>query len=137
MITRMELLYRSVLPTSVTPAIFSSGSYTAIKDGLVFSFDFVYSKWTYSHKDGFLYVNCLLKEFDDDAYLPQHEVDSRMRRLTKSDFKEIFYECFANENETGEIKLTPLEMTFYDYSFCGDGKPMEVLGDAFDNLMAA
>jgi len=134
MITRMEISYKSKKPTDITPAIFSTGSYTVSKEGKAFSFDFMDSEFSFRHEGGFLFVDCLCKNYEEDTFQPQEEVDHLMRRLTKSDFTKIFYECFVDETETSSIELVPERITFYDYSTNGDGKPIEMIGDAFDNL---
>jgi len=135
MITRMAITYKSKKPTDIAPAIFTSGGYTVIKDGKEFSFDFMDSEYSVRHENGYLHMDCLCKNYDEDAYLPQEDVDHLMRSLTKSDFIDIFYECFADEDMQLSIDLMPEEIIFYDYSITGDGKPIEVSGKAFDNLI--
>ena len=135
MITRMAITYKSKKPTDIAPAIFTSGGYTVIKDGKEFSFDFMDSEYSVRHENGYLHMDCLCKNYDEDAYLPQEDVDHLMRSLTKSDFIDIFYECFADEDMQLSIDLMPEEIIFFDYSTTGDGKPIEVLGKAFDNLI--
>lgn len=134
MITRMAITYKSKKPTDIAPAIFTSGGYTVIKNGKEFSFDFMDSEYSIRHENGYLYMDCLCKNYDEDAYLPQEEIDLLMRSLAKSDFTDIFYECFADEEMQVSIDLMPEEIIFYDYSITGDGKPFEVSGKAFDNL---
>ena len=143
MITRMEITYKSVLPRTVEPGIFSTGNYIVSKDGESISFDFTEMESSFRFEGGYMYIDVLQKHWDDDYCPEQSLVDQFMRRLTKNDFIDMFYECFdtkdANGNELAEedylsVELVPIDITFYDCSESGDGKPIIVTGEAFDNL---
>ena len=135
MITRMHVTMRSVKPTGITPKIFSLGSFTAVKEGRKFTFDFTDSEYEFSHDDeGHLNIDILLRNFDEDSFGPQKEIDRLMRRLEKEDFTEIFYECYEDEEEEGEIQMKVLTATFFDFSTNGDGLPIPVMGDEFPTL---
>ena len=74
----------------------------------------------HDNENGFLRMDCLCKHYDD-SFQPQEEVDHLMRQLTKSDFTEVFYECFADKDMEISIELMPVEIMFYDYSATSDG----------------
>jgi hypothetical protein len=135
MITRIEITYRSKEPTDKGFKVFSPHGYRVIKNGVDFTFDFENSEWSSRHEDGYLYIDVLQKYYDNDAGLPQEQVDSLMRELAKEDFVEIHAECYEDDGETLSIELIPTDIVFYDCSESGDGKPIEVKGNEFMNLL--
>jgi len=142
MITRMEITFKSKKKMTFNseelkktiPSILSPGSCRVKKDGMEFVFDFEETESGHRYEGDYLYVDCMYKNYDEDLDLPLKTTDPILRRVTKKDFLEVNYECYADVDENIPIELTPVDITFYDFSTSGDGKPITVQGDDFSNL---
>jgi len=142
MITRMEITFKSKKKITcdskelekTIPSILSPGSCRVKKDGMEFVFDFEETESGHRYEGDHLYVDCMYKNYDEDLDLPLKTTDPILRKVTKEDFLEVNYECYADEDENIFIDLEPVDITFYDFSKYGDGKPIEVKGDGFTNL---
>lgn len=137
MLTRMELVYRSKYRCSRTPAIFTTGGYYFTVDNRQYHFDFEDMEAGTRLEDGFLYINVLQKNLDESLLngWTMSELSDALCKAKKEDFNDIFYECFADADEKQLITLEPVSITFYDFSAEGTGKPIEVGGEGFTNLV--
>lgn len=137
MISRMEIHYRSKAPCSQKPAIFTTGGYRICVKGKEYHFDFEDMQATIAFDGELLHIYSEQRNFERSLFdgYTYEQLDSALKQVGKEDFTEIFYECFADENESEHIDLEPVSITFYDYALHYDYNAIEVDGNRFTNLI--
>ena len=133
MITRMYIGMESKNPCAKKPAIFSVGSFEIKANDKLLRFDFQDSETSTEIKDGYLYTETTLRNFDYEVYpeTNKYELDSVLRRVRKEGFTEIFYECYEEPDEKGHIEMIPVRIVFEDNAL---GHIIEVEGKEFSSL---
>jgi len=132
----MEITYRSENPCNIKPEIFTTGGYTVKKGDKEITFDFEDMTANIRFENGYLYIDSMQKHLDEttsDGINPE-ELDKILRSVKKEDFTEVFYECYADQEEKNFIKLLPESIVFYDYSEGSETEPIEVSGKDFINI---
>ena len=132
MITKMEITYRSESPCDIEPGIFTTGGYTVSQNGKDIHFDFEDMRGNCRFESGFLYVDAVQSGLDytvSEGIEPE-ALDNILRSAKKEDFTEIYYECYADEDERNHVKLIPESIIFHDFD---KAESIEVKGSNFIN----
>lgn len=114
MITHMYITYKSDEPCKTKPEIFSTGGYTACKNNITLSFDFLDMKANCRFENGYLYIDCVQKYLDKELItnMTLDEAYQMLETVTKDDFTEISYEAFIDSDCKFRIELIPQEISF-------------------------
>ena len=134
----MEITYKSENPCNAKPEIFTTGRYTITNNGNDVHFDFEDSFAEFRFENGYMYIYSLQKNLDKivSEGISSEELDNILRSAKKEDFTEIYYECYADQEEQNFIKLIPESIAFYDFSKDSiSNEPIEVKGTAFINAI--
>lgn len=107
---RGVVVLRSLEPVKEKPAIYSIGGFTAIsEDGREYHFDWCESYTSCEHDEGGrLIFESDLRNFDDEYFKDSSEVnidELTPEFITSSKLKEVYYECFEDENEENFVHL--------------------------------
>jgi hypothetical protein len=111
---KMNIHYRSKEPCDKKPQIFSTGGYRVNTGGREYHFDFEDMEATIEFADGYLNIHSsqwsLEKSLFDDY--THEELIAVLMHAKKEDFTEIFNECYGNLDETEDIPLDVVDISF-------------------------
>lgn len=118
---RGYIKYVTRKPLGKKPAIFSTGGYSGkTKDGKEIIFDWLdsYGRATV-REDGHVEIEVDLCNFDEEFTVDSSDKNSGADKLTPESLTaitltEVFYECFADEEEEDFIYLDVVEFAVYD-----------------------